>query len=228
MPLIAEFDINCEHLPFVPVARTLPDATLVLTLQFNHDELPLFVLSVTDGNRTVVEETFENLAVVGEYTVLGEAGETRRYQVLPGRTLEEHLGPHINDLSGLKTLATTDAIIERIEVLPTGWRQSGWFAHREAFNEFREFWQRSGGLNLHRLTREGDAASPGSGLTDRQREALRVAYELGYFDIPRKASLEDVAAKLDISASSTSERLRRAETQLIEETVATTWPPLPD
>lgn len=228
MSLVAEFDIVCEHLPFVPVAKALPEATPVLDLQFNHDENPLFVLSVTDGDRTTVEETFEDLPVVGEYTVLGEAGETRRYQILPGQTLEEHLGPHIDDLSGLEALATTDAIIERIEVLPTGWQQTGWFAHGEAFNEFREFWQRNGDFNLHRLTWEGDAEPPGDGLTDRQREALRTAYELGYFDIPRKASLEDVATAVDISASSVSERLRRAQTQLIEETVATTWPPLPD
>jgi len=227
MPLVAEFDINCEHLPFVPVARALPDATLVLTLQFNHDELPLFLLSVTDGKRATVEETFDNDPVVGEYTILGTAGDTRRYQILPGRTLENHLGPHIDELSGLEALATTDAIIERIEVLQTGWRQSGWFAHREAFHEFREFWQRNGRFRLHRLTRDGDGEAPGDGLTDRQQEALRTAYELGYFDIPREASLEDVATRLDISASSVSERLRRAQTQLIEETVATTWPPLP-
>jgi len=228
MPLVAEFDINCEQLPFVPVARTVPDATLVLALQFNHDDLPLFVLSVSDGDRATVQETLDDLPVVGEYTVLGEAGETRRYQIRPGRTLEEHLGPHIDDLSGLEALATTDAVIERIEVIPTGWRQSGWFAHREAFHEFREFWQRNGGFHLHRLTRQGDAEQPGDGLTDRQMEALRTAYELGYFDIPRRASLEDVATQLGISASSASERLRRAQTQLIEETVATTWPPLPD
>jgi len=228
MPLVAEFDIGCEHLPFVGVASELPETTILLTLQFNHDELPLFVLSVTDGDRTTVEAAFQELAVVGEYTVLGEAGETRRYQVHPGRTLEEHLGPHLDDLSGLKALATTDAVIERIEVLPTGWRQSGWFAHRAAFDEFREFWQRNGGFRLHRLTRAGDPKPAGDGLTDRQREALRIAYERGYFEIPRRTSLDDIAAELDISASSASERLRRAQTQLIEETVAPTWPPLPD
>jgi hypothetical protein len=227
MALVAEFDIECEHLPFVPLARRVPDATLVLTLQFNHDELPLFVLSVTDGTQSTVAETLEELPVAGEYTVLGEAGDTRRYQVHPGRTLEEHLGPHVDDLSGLEALATTDSIIERIEVRPTGWRQSGWFAHRDAFDEFRKFWQHNGGFRLHRLTREGTAEPPGDGLTDDQREALRIAYELGYFEIPRHASLEDVADRLDISASSASERLRRAQTELIEETVATTWPPLP-
>ncbi len=227
MPLVAEFDIACEHLPFAGVASRVPDATLLLTLQFNHDELPLFILSVTDGDQATIEAAFEDAPVVGEYTVLGKAGDTRRYQVQPGRTLEEHLGPHIEDLSGLEALATTDAVIERIEVRPTGWRQSGWFAHREAFDEFRDFWQRNAGFRLHRLTREGDSEPPGDGLTDRQLEALRTAYELGYFDIPRKASLDDVGEELGISASSVSERLRRAQTQLIEETVATTWPPLP-
>lgn len=136
--------------------------------------------------------------------------------------------PHLDDLSGLKALATTDSFTERIEVPPGGWRQSGWFAHREAFGEFRDFWQRNGGFRLHRLTREGDPEPPGNGLTDPQREALPTAYELGYFEIPRKASLEDFAAELDISASSASERLRRAQTQVIEENVATTWPPLPE
>jgi hypothetical protein len=33
MPFVAEFDINCEHLPFAHVAKRLPDATLVLAIQ---------------------------------------------------------------------------------------------------------------------------------------------------------------------------------------------------
>lgn len=83
MPLAAEVDIKCEHLPFVRVARTLPDATLVLALQFSHDGLPLFVLSVTDGDQATVEETFEDRSLdileaihSEEY---GSSGYTRLY-----------------------------------------------------------------------------------------------------------------------------------------------------
>ena len=228
MALVAEFDVGCEHLPLVGVAAAVPEATLVLELQFDHDALPLFVLSVTDGDRDVVEDALDAAPVVGTYTVLGEAGDTRRYQAHPGRSLDEHLGPHLDDLSGLKSLASTEAIIERIEVLPTGWRQSGWFAHRDAFEEFREFWHRNSRFRLRRLTRQNEDEPAGEGLTDRQREALRIAYERVYFDVPRAVSLEEVAAELGISASSVSERLRRAQTQLIEETVAPTWPALPD
>ena len=228
MRLVAEFEIYCNALPLVEVAAAVPEATLILKLQFNHGERPLFLVTVTGGSDKAVSNALSDAYDVGEWTFVGEAGDTRRYQVMPALSFEEQLGGHINDLAGLEALATADAIIERIEVLPDGWRQMGWFATRDAFNEFSAFWQQNADFQLSRLTRDGESEPPGDGLTDQQHEALRTAYELGYFDIPRRASLQEVAAELDISASSVSERLRRAQTRLIEETVATTWPPLPD
>ncbi|MFC6941230.1 helix-turn-helix domain-containing protein [Salinirubellus sp. GCM10025818] len=228
MGLVAEFEISCEALPLTGVAADLPDAAITLEMQFNHGNRPPFLVTVQDGSRRAIEDAFTDAYDVGEWTLVGQAGETRRYQVLPALSLEEQLGERLDDLEGLEALATAGAIIERIDVLPDGWRQTGWFTDRETFREFSSFWQRNAGFQLHRLTREGESEPPGDGLTDRQDEALRIAYERGYFDIPRGASLEDVAAELDLSPSSVSERLRRAQTRLIEETVATTWPPLGD
>ena len=228
MGLVAEFDIGCQALPLAGVAASAPDATLVLEMQYNHGNRPLFLVTVQDGSQSNVEAALSEAYDVGEWTLVGQAGETRRYQVFPALSLEEQLGEHLDDLAGLEALATADAIIQRIDVVPAGWRQTGWFADRDAFSKFSSFWQRNADFRLHRLTRDGESEPPGDGLTDRQHEALRIAYELGYFAIPRQASLEDVAAELDIAPSSVSERLRRAQTQLIEETVATTWPPLPN
>ncbi|MFC7132099.1 MULTISPECIES: helix-turn-helix domain-containing protein [Salinibaculum] len=228
MGLVAEFDIDCQALPLAGVAADVPDATLTLDMQFNHGHRPLFLVTVQDGSQTAIETALTDAYDVGEWTLVGQAGETRRYQTLPALSLEEQLGEHLDDLDGLEALATADAIIERIEVVPDGWRQTGWFADRDAFTAFASFWQGNAGFRVHRLTRDGESEPPGDGLTDRQHEALRIAYERGYFDIPRRASLEDVAGELDITPSSVSERLRRAQTQLIEETVATTWPPLPN
>jgi predicted DNA binding protein len=228
MGLVAEFDIGCEALPLVTVAAAVPESTLLLELQFNHGERPVFLVTVTGGSGGAVERALTDAADVREWTLVGRAGDTRRYQALPAFSLEEQLGRHLDDLADLEALATTDAIIERIEVTPDGWRQTGWFADRDTFETLASFWQRNVDFRLRRLTRDGDPESPGEGLTDPQREALRTAYELGYFEIPRRTSLESVAAELDISASSASERLRRAQSYLIEETVATTWPSLPD
>jgi hypothetical protein len=228
MRVVAEFEIYCDALPLVEVAATVPEATILLELQFNHGERPLFLVTVGDESHQPVANALTESYDVGEWTLIGQAGDTRRYQVVPALSFEEQLGDHIDDLEGLESLARADAIIERIEVLPDGWRQTGWFATRGAFNEFSAFWQQNADFQLSRLTRDGESEPPGDGLTDHQQEALRTAYELGYFDIPRRTSLQEVAAELDISASSVSERLRRAQTRLIEETVATTWPPLPD
>jgi len=228
MGLVAEFDIRCGALPLVGVAASVPEATVALDLQYNHGGRPLFLVTVTGGSATALERAFADASDVGRWTLVGRAGDTRRYQVVPALGLEEQLGDRIDDLAGLEALATADAIIERIAVQTDGWRQTGWFADREVLGEFSSFWQRNAGFRLHRLTRAGQPEPPGDGLTDRQHEALRTAYEMGHFDIPRQASLAEVAAELDVSASSVSERLRRAQTRLIEETVATAWPPLPD
>ena len=228
MGLVGEFDIYCVALPLVGVARAVPEATIVLELQYTHGKRPLFILTVTGGSQATLEAALTDAHDVETWTMIGDSGETRRYQAVPALSLAEQLGDEIDDLTGLEALATADAVIERIEVLADGWRQSGWFANREAFVEFSTFWQQQTGFRLHRLTRVGQPESAGDGLSDRQLEALRTAYERGYFEIPRRTSLEPIAADLEISTSSLSERLRRAQTQLIEETVATTWPPLPD
>jgi DNA-binding CsgD family transcriptional regulator len=56
------------------------------------------------------------------------------------------------------------------------------------------------------------AASP---LTDRQREVVAVAADLGYYEVPREATLEDVAAELGLAASTVSDHLRKAEAALV-------------
>jgi len=228
MGLIAEYEITCESLPLVTVATDVPEATLDVELQPNQDGHPPFILHATHETPAAVENALESSSFVAGYTLVGRAGETHRYQVLPAVGLEAQLGAEIEDLSGLRALATTDSIIEQIRVTPTDWLQTGWFADRAVLDEFRTFWQRNGEYRLRRLTHDGEAEEAGNGLTDPQREALRTAYEMGHFDIPRTASLDEVAAELGITASSLSERLRRAQTHLIETTVASTWPPLPE
>lgn len=58
------------------------------------------------------------------------------------------------------------------------------------------------------------------GLTDLQRETLLTALRMGFFDQPRRATMDDLAAELGIARSSVSARLRRAHRQLIQHTLA--------
>lgn len=51
-------------------------------------------------------------------------------------------------------------------------------------------------------------------LTEKQQELLAVAYEEGYFDVPRRISQNELAERLDISKSAVSQRMRRAIAEL--------------
>ena len=53
-------------------------------------------------------------------------------------------------------------------------------------------------------------------LTDRQREVLETAHEMGYFEHPKEGNAGDVAAALDISTSTFAEHLAAAQRKLLE------------
>lgn len=53
-------------------------------------------------------------------------------------------------------------------------------------------------------------------LTDLQKATLNKVYESGYFEIPRKKSLTEIALEMDISPSALSETLRRINRRLAE------------
>lgn len=77
----------------------------------------------------------------------------------------------------------------------------------EAMRFRRELGRRLGGhLAVERAGRPRISA----GLTPRQDQAFRVAFELGYFSYPRRADLGAVANRLGVSRSTTLELLRHA------------------
>jgi predicted DNA binding protein len=52
-------------------------------------------------------------------------------------------------------------------------------------------------------------------LSERQREAVEAALAVGYYDVPRTATHEDVAAALECAPSTASEHLRKAESKVL-------------
>jgi len=56
----------------------------------------------------------------------------------------------------------------------------------------------------------GPEAGPWYGLSEPQREALTLAIRMGYYDIPRGCTTEELADELGISDQAATERLRRA------------------
>jgi len=52
-------------------------------------------------------------------------------------------------------------------------------------------------------------------VTDRQRETLQAAFDCGYYDLPRRGSVETIAERLGVAPSTVSNHLRKAERALV-------------
>lgn len=63
------------------------------------------------------------------------------------------------------------------------------------------------------------ATTPHATLTDKQREAVQVALDLGYYETPSAVNHEEIAARLGCAPSTASEHLKKAEARLVRATM---------
>ena len=75
------------------------------------------------------------------------------------------------------------------------------------------------GLNvlLERLTDYRGPTSHLDSLTDRQQEIVQTAYSMGYYEVPREASTEEIASEVELDPSTVAEHLQRAEHNLLSQ-----------
>jgi hypothetical protein len=122
----------------------------------------------------------------------------------------------------LETLVATDAVCLDARGVADGWGFRLRFPDREALGEcYRACAER--GLDVTVRAVQSPAWSgevgPADALTPGQREALRAAFETGYFRVPREATLAEVADALGVSDTAVSQRLRRGVERLVDQTV---------
>lgn len=78
-----------------------------------------------------------------------------------------------------------------------------------------------GSVRIDRIARTGEGGDEDlvtvdrGRLTDRQREVLETAMDMGYFRRPRSANATEVAAELDISPSTFAEHLASAQSKVL-------------
>lgn len=110
-------------------------------------------------------------------------------------------------------------------VLSASGRNGQWvlrllFADRDAVGRTHERCRDVGlDLSIKRVFNLDEGRQGRFGLTDKQQDGLLLAFEHGYYDIPREISAEDLAAEIGISHQALSEQLRRAHKTLVENTV---------
>jgi len=213
MTLVADFYLE------TPVLRnaltTVPEMTVAVEQQTLRDSKP-FVLSfwASEGDFGAFDAALNDDPTVADATILGEFDDRRLYQVELTDEAERQMTYHAwADLGGV--FVSSEWVGDR-------WRVRIRFPDRERLRKYVDYCERRElTFDLQQLYESAGREDDSFGLTDPQREALRAATEMGYFEVPREVELEGIADVLGVSRQAVSERLRRGTETLVRSTVLT-------
>jgi predicted DNA binding protein len=113
-------------------------------------------------------------------------------------------------------ISAANGVILDMENEGSAWIITVWMPDRTDLVQLWDYAEQNDiDIDLLRVNEYASLGHTDAGLTDSQREALLVAFEAGYFEEPRNATLSEVAADLDISQPAASGLLRRGIRRLI-------------
>ena len=211
MPTIVVADIPVEEFALYESLQAVPDLAVESQRVVEKGEgLVMPLIWVRSANGETVQAALDDDSSVHSANRIANYENESLYQMEWKRGVE----------LAVQIMTEDESVILDLYGTSDGWQLRSMFPDRDTLARTVEFCENNGlGFDVRRV-REMDVVPSGRwGLTDEQYEALRVAWDAGYFGVPREADLGDVADRLDISHQALSERLRRGHTNLIKETI---------
>jgi predicted DNA binding protein len=154
------------------------------------------------------------------------AGQVREYELIDGRDGEGFYAyveqePSDLDDSLFSLFSRTGLVlVPPVEFLDRGRARLTVLGNPDVLSTTMDELPDSVSATVERVGRyRPDAGSFTPPVTTRQREALTVAVELGYYELPREATLTEVADALGCSTGTASEHLRKAERTVLSAVV---------
>lgn len=211
MATVMEFTSPADEFPLGTVFENLPGVTVELERLIPDESLIIPYFWVRGARAEDIEDAFEAHRGVVSVRYIDDVDEE---YLMRAEWNDEYYGL-------LSALARANIVVLSGIGSKEGWKFEVRGETRERIGEFRSDCQAHDiPIQITAVHSLLPVQGDGYELTDTQREALVLAYEMGYYDSPRAASLADIAAELGISQQSLSSRLRRGNRRLIERTLA--------
>lgn len=204
MSVIATFVVDSDSFPLGKSIEGQPTAEIEIEriVPMREQTFP-FIFVWEHTNYDLFEQKMQSISEI-ELIERLETFENGRLYEISWLTDSAPLLPDIIANDGTILSARGDTTAWTFELrFPTHTNVSQFFRDTTANSEL--------GIQLKSLIQEVsfESAEDRSLLTAKQERALETALEMGYYDVPRGAHLDDVADSLGISPSSTSALLRR-------------------
>jgi len=208
MTYTAEIHVSHPELALSPTIAALPEATVRIEHRtVSESGAQLLFVRVGNASGEALERALAADETVADPQFVTASGEDRIYRVRKRTGLD--VLPDTCEAAGCRPLSVYSA--------GEGWAARLHLYAREALIVFRRYCTEHGiTYRIAELVHSEESPDVyGFGLTERQRETLRHAYENGYYDVPRRITQRGLATALGVSTSAISQRLRRATARLI-------------
>jgi predicted DNA binding protein len=210
MATVMEFTSPAAEFPLGTVFENLPDVSVELERLIPHDTLIIPYFWVRGAKAADIEASFEAHEGVTDIELIDSVEHEYLMRVEWER---EYVGV-------LNALAETKLAVLSGIGTATGWDFEVRGESQDEISEFRSYCQEHDiPIDITAVHSLLPVQGEGYELTDTQREALVLAFERGYFDSPRTATLQEIADELGITQQSLSSRLRRGHRRLIAATL---------
>ena len=210
MATVMEFTSPAEEFPLGSIFENLPGVTVELERLIPHETLIIPYFWVRDAETEDIEAAFEPHEGVRDIRLVDSVEDE---YLMRAEWEQEYFGI-------LNALAKANVVVLSGIGMRDVWRFEVRGEGQEAIAEFRAYCQENDiPIEITAVHAMLPIQGEGYELTETQREALVLAYERGYFDTPRGASLEEIADELGITQQSLSSRLRRGHRRLIGATL---------
>jgi len=212
MPTVAEFTIPAPDFPLGETFQRLPAVTIELERVVPTDSGVVPYLWVSGVSAETIQAALTTHSAIVTMQVVDTVSDQNLVRV--------GWDPEYDDI--LRTIADSNVSLLSGTGTATEWTFEIRAENRDEIANFQELCrERAIPIRIIAIKRlSEDLSEQRYGLTSPQREALRVAFDQGYFEEPREATLEEIAGTLGISRQALAARLRRAHRNLIRHTIA--------
>lgn len=204
---VFEVEVPASTLALADTFERAPDATFRMERTVGRPDgrtMPFVWVSDVEGDR--IADLLAADASVRDAEFLGADEEAHLFEIdFDGGICE--FGETIFERDGVVVRASAAAGVWTLQLRFTDRSDVGDVFDDEFCREYE--------ATVTRLYGSGDAPAGRTGVTDKQRQALEMAFEMGYYSVPRTVDLRQVGDRLGISRQAVSERLRRAHEVLV-------------
>ncbi|MDT3437715.1 helix-turn-helix domain-containing protein [Haloarcula sp. 1CSR25-25] len=202
---------------FHPLGEKLTNEPSIRRRAIHHIELldddTVLLFAEASGDKQRYEEIMEDSEYVISYLTAGESRWTAVSQFEPTENVRRALELQRESLLVVDTpIRFTSEDNLKITYLGT----------EEIFKKLYDYAEEADHMSFDILAtgeHDTDGKAFSSMITSRQEEVLEAAVELGYYNEPRRASLEDISEAVGVTPGTVGEHLRKVEQRVFSEII---------